>query len=307
MTRVAIYDCGTNTTRLLVADVENEAVNVLERHCVITRLGKGVDTQGVLADEAIERVSETLANFRDISLSYQPEYSEILATSAVRDAANKAEFEQRAHEITQCAVRIISGEEEAQLSFLGATLDVSWNEPTLLLDIGGGSTELALGVPGESPSFVTSMQMGAVRLTERYLHNDPPLAEELSQAVSVVRDELEQLGRECPELHEVKHLIGVAGTATTAAAVELGLTEYDSERVHGFVLTKEAAEDVFRTLATESLIDRMKNPGLDPARADVIVGGMVILVSVMRTFGIDACITSERDILDGAAFALATD
>jgi exopolyphosphatase / guanosine-5'-triphosphate,3'-diphosphate pyrophosphatase len=175
------------------------------------------------------------------------------------------------------------------------------------VDIGGGSTELAVGPgPGDrlEPIGVMSIDVGCVRLTERWLHEDPPRPEELSQALSVVRDHLDDVRRELPAAATAARLVGLAGTVTTVAAVELGLATYDRDRIHHFVLTRSAAEDVFRTLATEARADRIHNPGLEEARADVIVGGCVVLVAIMRHFDFRECLVSESDILDGLAMTL---
>ena len=198
---------------------------------------------------------------------------------------------------------LLSGDEEGQLSFAGATSGLDAQDgPFLVCDIGGGSTELIVGTTAVEGG--RSLNIGSVRLTEQLLHGDPPRAEELSNAVGYARDELEELRAQLPILDGARRLVGVAGTITTVAAVEQGLAEYDRDRIHHFVLTKAAAEDVFRTLATESVEDRKFNPGLDPGRADVIVGGCIILVSVMRVFGFHECLVSESDILDGLAATL---
>ncbi len=166
-----------------------------------------------------------------------------------------------------------------------------------MVDIGGGSTEFVVGAT--EPDEVVSVDMGCVRVTEKFLRADPPEPIELSQAISVVHAHLDDVEREAPAAKEARRLVGLAGTVTTVAAVELGLVNYDPERIHHFVLTRAAAEDVFRTLATEPRADRVHNPGLEEARADVIVGGAAILVTVMRHFGFEECLVSEADILDG--------
>ncbi len=193
---------------------------------------------------------------------------------------------------------LLSGEEEGRLSFEGATAELDPSEgPFLVTDIGGGSTELVVG--GSEVEGVASVDVGCVRVTEKFLHHDPPAPEELSQAISVVDAYLEDVEREMPAAGEAKRLVGLAGTITTVAAVELGLQTYDRDRIHHFVLTRRAAEDVFRTLATERRAQRIFNPGLEEARADVIVGGCCVLVAIMRRFGFEECLVSEADILDG--------
>jgi exopolyphosphatase/guanosine-5'-triphosphate,3'-diphosphate pyrophosphatase len=192
---------------------------------------------------------------------------------------------------------LLSGEEEAGLSFLGATADLDEPAPYLVVDIGGGSTELVVGT--DEPAALTSIDIGCVRVTEQFLQSDPPAAEELSAAVSVVRDYLADVAREIPAVRDARTFVGLAGTVTTIAAVEQGLLAYDPERIHHFRLTRDAAEDVFRTLALEPAERRRDNPGLEPERVDVIVGGAIVLVTIMRTFELDECLVSEADILDG--------
>ncbi|HEX2042838.1 MAG TPA: Ppx/GppA phosphatase family protein [Acidimicrobiales bacterium] len=297
---VAAVDCGTNSTRLLVGDADG---TTLERLARITRLGQGVDAIGALADEAVERTLTVLREYREVMDRHGVERVRITATSAARDADNREEFMSEAQEVIGARPELLSGEEEARLSFLGATAELDPAEgPFLVVDIGGGSTEFAVGTT--EPEGVISLDMGCVRLTEKYLHHDPPAPEELSQAISVVRDYLDDVAREVPASREARLLVGLAGTITTVAAVEMGLPEYDRERVHHFRLTRAAAEDVFRTLATETRDQRVHNPGLEETRADVIVGGTAILVAIMRMFDHDECLVSEADILDGLVRSL---
>ncbi|MCU1376416.1 MAG: Ppx/GppA phosphatase family [Actinomycetia bacterium] len=284
---VAAVDIGTNSTRLLVGD---------DRRTTITRLGQGVDRTGRLDPEAVERTLAVLREYGDAIRAAGAERVRAVATSAVRDAANGEEFLDAAAEALGTRPELLSGEEEGRLSFLGATAELDPAAgPFLVFDIGGGSTELVVGTT--QPEGVVSLDTGAVRLTEQWLHSDPPTAEELSMAVSVARTHVEEVGRLLPAAKQAKTLVGLAGTVTSVAAVELGY--YDRDAVHHFRLTRAAAEDVFRTLATESLADRRENPGLDPARADVIVGGCCVLVAILRHFDVDEVLVSETDILDG--------
>lgn len=295
----AAIDCGTNSTRLLVSDG-----TTLERLNRITRLGQGVAASGRLADDAIERVLACLRDYREVIDRHGVSAVRMACTSAVRDAANRDAFLDAAEAVIGVRPEMISGEEEANLSFRGATADLDpLDGPFLIVDIGGGSTEFAVGSDGLEGAV--SIDMGCVRLTEQYLDSDPPTAEELSACLSVVELHLDDVARELPGSAKARRLVGLAGTITTVAAVEQGLAEYDPERIHHFILTKDAAEDVFRTLATESLEDRKHNPGLEPARADVIVAGCCILVDVMRYFGFAECLVSEADILDGLVASLA--
>ncbi len=289
----AAVDCGTNSTRLLISDGTTQ----IERHMRVTRLGAGVDRSGRLDPEAIERTLAVMRDYRQIMDRYEVRGVRIAATSASRDASNRADFFGPATDILGVAPELISGEEEARLSFEGATADLPAGGRTLVVDIGGGSTEFVVGVDDIEQSLSTDM--GCVRLTEKYLHGDPPLPEELSNCLGEVEQHLDDVAREVPGAAGAVRFVGLAGTVTTVAAVEIGLAEYDRDAIHHFVLTREAAEDVFRTLATEAIDDRRHNPGLDPGRVDVIVGGCCILVGIFRYFGFSECIVSEADILDG--------
>ncbi len=298
--RLAAIDCGTNSTRLLVADVPGPVT--VERLMRITRLGQGVDASGRLAPEAVERTVDVLREFRQVMDRLGVVDLRITATSAARDADNSPEFFDAAEQVVGRRPELLSGEEEGGLSFLGATSELDPADgPFLVVDIGGGSTELAVGTT--EPEGVMSLDIGCVRLTEKFLHSDPPSPEELSQALNVARDYMDDVARELPAAAEATTLVGLAGTVSTVAAVELGI-DYARDAIHHFRLTREAAEDVFRTLATEPRAQRIHNPGLEEARADVIVGGTAILVAVMRYFGFSECLVSEADILDGLVLSL---
>ncbi len=298
---LAAIDCGTNSTRLLVADRQGAT---LERLMRITRLGQGVDATGRLAPDAVERTLAVLREYRETMDRLGVERVRMTATSAARDAANRDEFLDAAEAVVGARPELLGGDDEARLSFLGATAELDPGDgPFLVVDIGGGSTEFALGTT--ETDGVISVDMGCVRMTERFLLSDPPRPEELSQAISVARDYLDDVARALPGASEAGRLVGLAGTVTTVAAVELGLPAYDRDRIHHFVLTRAAMEDVFRTLATENRAQRVANPGLEEARADVIVGGIVILAAVMRYFEFDECLVSEADILDGLVLSLA--
>lgn len=291
---VAAIDCGTNSTRLLISDGERS----VERLMQVTRLGKGVDATGRLDPAAIERTLSVLASYRERMDAHGVTRVRIAATSAARDAANRDDFFGPAAELMGAAPELLSGTEEAALSFDGATAELADRDVrTLVVDIGGGSTEFALGTDRLEGSLSTDM--GCVRLSEKYLHHDPPLPEELSNCLAEVEAHLDDVAREVPGVGAAQRFIGVAGTVTNVAAVEIGLPAYDRDATHHFVLTRDAAEDVFRTLATEALEDRRHNPGLEAARADVIVGGCCVLVGVFRYFGFEQCLVSETDILDG--------
>jgi exopolyphosphatase/guanosine-5'-triphosphate,3'-diphosphate pyrophosphatase len=298
---VAAIDCGTNSTRLLVRSPEGQA---LERLMRITRLGKGVDATGRLDPDAIARTVDVLREFKGVMDDFGVDRVRMSATSAARDAENSAEFFDAAEAVVGARPELLSGEEEGRLSFLGATSELDpARGPFLVVDIGGGSTEFSYGTSASEATI--SVDIGCVRLTEKYLLHDPPLPEELSACLSVVDVYLDDVVRAIPAAPEAATFVGLAGTITTVAAVELGLPTYQRDAVHHFVLTKAAAEDVFRTLATEPLQERIENPGLERERADVIVGGTCILVAIMRRLGFGACLVSEADILDGLAITAA--
>ena len=297
---VAAIDSGTHATRLLVADGDGRT---LDRRLTFTRLGEGVDRTGRLAPDAIERVLAAVRDYQEVMDGFGVERVRMAATSACRDAANREELFDAAEALLGTRPELLSGDEEGALSFAGATAELDPDlGPFLVVDIGGGSTEFAVG--RDAPTGVRSIDVGCVRLTERFLSSDPPDAGELSDALSVVRTHLDDVVREVPDTLDAARLVGLAGSVTTVAAVELGLREYDRERIHHFRLTRAAAEDVFRTLATEPREARRANPGLQEERVDVIVGGALILVAVMRHFDFDECLVSESDILDGMVASL---
>jgi len=297
---VAAIDCGTNSTRLLISGPDGET---LDRQMHITRLGHGVDSTGRLDADAIERVRLVLDRYSAAITTHGAGPIRLVATSAVRDASNRDDFFEMVQASVGVQPELLSGQEEAALSFVGATAELDPADgPFLVVDIGGGSTEFAYGSAEVQESI--SVDMGCVRMTEAFLVSDPPRPEELSSCLSVVAAHMEDVVREVPSGASAPTLVGLAGTVSAAAAVEIGLAEYDRDQIHHFELTHTAAEDVFRTLATESLADRLHNPGLEPARAEVIVGGMCVLVQIFRTLGHETLLVSEADILDGLAASL---
>jgi exopolyphosphatase/guanosine-5'-triphosphate,3'-diphosphate pyrophosphatase len=256
-----------------------------------------VDGARELHPDAIARTVAVLREYREVIERHGATGVRATATSAARDSSNRAEFFAAAHDALGVTPELLSGEEEAELSFLGATATIDAPAPYLVVDIGGGSTEFVLGT--DAPVGLVSLDIGCVRITEQFLHSDPPAPEELSNAVAVVRDLVADVPRVIPGARDAATLVGLAGTVTTVAAVELGLAEYDAERIHGFRLTRAAVEDVFRTLATEPAAQRATNPGLEAGRVDVIVGGTAVLAGILRTLGFDEVLVSESDILDG--------
>jgi exopolyphosphatase/guanosine-5'-triphosphate,3'-diphosphate pyrophosphatase len=302
MTVIASVDLGTNSTRVLVGRPTGAGLDILDRRNTITRLGQGVGASGRLAPEAVERTLDCLRGYREILDRHGVERVRVAATSASRDAANRDEFFDAVEALIGTRPELLNGDEEGRLSFRGATAELDpASGPFLVVDIGGGSTEFIVGT--DRVEGVMSVDIGCVRLTEKFLHHDPPQPEELSACISLTDAYLDDVVREIPAA-EARTLVGLAGTVTTVAAVEIGLETYDRDRIHHFHLTREAAEDVFRTLATESRADRVHNPGLEEARADVIVGGCCVLVALFRRLGFDEMIVSEADILDGLALSL---
>ena len=299
--RLAAIDIGTNSVRLLVGEPHGDGgFSTVDRLMRITRLGQGVDRTGALYSEAVARTLEVLREFRSVMDSAGVAEGRLrsTATSAARDASNRDDFFLPAAEIVGAPLELLSGDEEGRLSYLGATADLDPAlGPFLVVDIGGGSTEFAYGT--SSAEAVMSVDVGCVRLTEQWIQSDPPAPEELHACISVTTEHLKDVVRELPAVTEARTFVGLAGTITTVAAIEQGLATYDRDKTHHFRLTHEAAEDVFRTLATESRADRLHNPGLEAARADVIVGGCCVLVTIFRQLGFAECLVSEADILDG--------
>jgi exopolyphosphatase/guanosine-5'-triphosphate,3'-diphosphate pyrophosphatase len=300
--RVAVVDLGTNSTRLLVAEADGDGLVELERRTTVTRLGQGVEATGRLADEATARVCEALAVYREVIDRLGADDVVAVATSAMRDAENGPAFRDEIRDRFGIDARTISGDEEARLTFLGATASRQAGAETLVIDIGGGSTEYVTGRAGGDPSFHVSTRMGSVRFTERHLHGDPPRGDELAaladDARGVVENDVPGQVRA-----RVEEGIAVAGTATTLAAVDLELDPYDPDRVHGHRLNLGACERIVAQLAALTVDARRRITGLHPDRAPTIVAGCVILLESMRVFELDEIEVSEADILHGAALA----
>jgi exopolyphosphatase/guanosine-5'-triphosphate,3'-diphosphate pyrophosphatase len=301
MTRVAAVDLGTNSTRLLVADVANGRIEELVRRLKITRLGEGVDERRRLLPAPIARVRNVLTDYRREAEQLGAEQTLAIATSAVRDAENGEAFLGEIEWSYGFSTLLLSGHEEARLTFRGIATDRDIDTEILVVDIGGGSTELVAGGP-DGLRFHDSLDLGAVRLTERFLPSDPPNDAELEACAEAVRA---LLAERVPEDVRPTAAVGVAGTITSLAALDLGLEEYDPERVHGHRFGRESVADQLARLASLPLEERREIPSLDPERAPVIVGGAVILLAVMDHFGVAEIEASERDILDGAALEAA--
>jgi exopolyphosphatase / guanosine-5'-triphosphate,3'-diphosphate pyrophosphatase len=303
--RVAVVDIGSNSTRLLIAEVSDGRVTgELERQTNVTRLGAGVDSDGRLREDAMQRVYETLDRYHERIEHHHVDKALAVLTSAVRDAANGREFAHAVEERYGLEPHVLTGEEEAQLSFLGATSERDPDDatPTLVIDIGGGSTELVIGRRRQA-GFHVSTQAGVVRMTERHIHSDPPTSGELDALAQDVRRILSDA---VPprEREAVQRAIAVAGTATSLGAIAQELEPYDPEMVHGYVLVAAERQRILAQLAAITVEQRRQVPGLDPARAPTIVAGVVILKEVMALFNLEEIEVSEHDILRGAALGL---
>ena len=294
---------GTNSTRLLVADVDGGRVRELERRSTVTRLGRGVDTSGQLALEAIEDVCATVARYIGIYEELGAERVSAIATSAVRDAANSQMFLAELRERFALDAKILGGAEESRLTYLGACAEREPCEKTLVVDIGGGSTELVIGDAAEV-EFSASLQVGTVRHTERHLAHDPPEAAELEDLTNDVNGLIDE-ALEGAALPQANTGIGVAGTPTSLAAIEQRLDPYDPALVHGYRLSLPSIQRMCSRLSSMPLAERLEVTGLHKGRAPTIVAGVVILICVMRAFGLDEIEVSEHDILWGAALEAA--
>jgi exopolyphosphatase/guanosine-5'-triphosphate,3'-diphosphate pyrophosphatase len=301
-------DIGTNSTRLLVADVDPASGRVTELHreSQVTRLGDRVDAGGELSEEAIARVRATLTSYRAKIDSFGCEANLAVLTSAVRDASNGAEFTKLVRHEFDLDARVLSGDEEAQLTFLGAMSDrdvASSAEPTVVIDIGGGSTEFIVGTH-HTASFHVSVQAGVLRMSERHIHSDPPAPSELQELAADTR-EIFLGGLPVEQRSTVRRAIAVAGTATSAAAIDQELDPYDPQRVHGYLLQLATVELLIARLADMTEAQRREVVGLHPDRAPTIVAGMILLQEAMRAFELDAVEVSEHDILRGGTLLLA--
>lgn len=292
----AVIDVGTQSTNLLVRSTDGEE---LARTIVSTRLGEDLATSGRLGEAAMERTSACVAEHVATARALGAGHIAITGTAACRRATNATDFIARVTKATGVELRVLSEREEAEMTYLGALSGLPPSqESTLVIDIGGGSTEYTIGF--DSPEMHASIPFGAVTSTASHLTGDPPPPEDLTNLIGAVADELEEIGRDMPAITTPGRVVGVAGTIVTIAAIEIGLTTFDEARLHGFVLSKDAAEDVFRTMATEKRDERVLNPGLDASRADIIIAGCCILVASMRRLQLDELIVSTRNLLDGA-------
>ncbi len=311
---VAVIDIGTISTRLCVIDAEAAAggAGVEIRRATITRTGEGIGRTKKVGVEALDRLRTCLEDYRSIIDGAGVSTTRVVATAVARHAANGADVADVVRAALGLELEIVTGEREAELAFAGAVgglgAAVDDRGMVLVIDVGGGSTEFSLGSRRDGFERGFSADVGASALTDAYLRSDPPAADELSAALSIVELHVDDVRREVPGLADALSssglVLGVGGTVSTMAAVEIGLATYDRERLHGFVLDRPAAEDVFRTLATESAEDRAFNPGLEPDRVDLIVGGACVVVETMRQLDIERITVSQSDLIDGLAAEL---
>jgi len=303
--RVAVVDIGTNSTRLLIADVDGgRVVSELERITTVTRLGAGVDADGRLREDAMQRVYATLDEYRATIDAHRADVALAVLTSAVRDSVNGADFAETVQARYGLMAHVLTGEEEARLTFLGARSERDPDErtPTVVLDIGGGSTEVVIG-SGARVGFHVSTQAGVVRQTERHLHADPPSPAELDELSADVRSILTD-AVPADQRDPVRHAIAVAGTATSLASIAQALEPYDPAKVHGYLLGRTQCKGLLARLAALTLEERRRVRGLHPDRAPTIVAGAVILLEIFALFDLEQVEVSEHDILRGAALGL---
>ena len=293
----AAIDVGTNSANLLVIDELGKEVT---RVITSTRLGEGLHSTGELSVEAMARTIDVIASYVATATSLGATKIQIVGTAACRRARNTSAFSELLQAKTRVNIEVLSESEEAALTFSGALIGLPViDTPTLVIDIGGGSTEYTVGT--QSIDVFASIPFGAVTSTDSHISSDLPRPEDLTNLIGAVSDELEDITRDHPVVASPIRTVGVAGTIVTIAAVELGLHEYDDTALHGMTLSREAVEDVFRTVATEPLALRVQNPGLGPDRADIIVAGCCILVATMRRLHLSEITVSTRGLLDGVA------
>jgi exopolyphosphatase/guanosine-5'-triphosphate,3'-diphosphate pyrophosphatase len=301
--RVAVVDIGTNSTRLLIGDVEGTRVTEIERRTTVTNMGRGVDHTGMICSDAVDDVCTVIADYKSQYEEMGAERVMAIATSAVRDAVNGEAFIAELRERFNLDARLLTGEEEANLTYLGATAHRPAGESTLVFDIGGGSTELIIGT-GSHVGFHTSLQAGTIRQSERHLSSDPPETHELEDLAADIRNLIERAVAAEPHA-EPRRAIAVAGTPTSLAAIDQELEPYDPGRVHGYRLGMQRIQRMLSRLSSLPLAERLRVPGLHPGRAPTIVAGTVILVQVMRAFKMTEIEVSELDILHGSALSAA--
>ena len=303
--RVAAIDCGTNSIRLLVADVDTDAGTLvdLDRRMEIVRLGRGVDATGRLDDEALARTFAACDRYAEVLRDLGAQRVRVVATSASRDAENRDDFVSGVLARIGVEPEVVSGDEEARLSFLGATRGLAGAEPPyLVVDIGGGSTEFVVGT--DEPLAACSVDVGCVRLTERHLRDDPPTRAEIDAVVADADAAIALAGETVP-FGEARTLVGLAGSVTTAAALALGLEEYDPARIHGARISAAAVAEVSDRLLASTHAERAAVAVIHPGRVDVLNAGILVLRRILERTGLPEVLVSEHDILDGIALSLA--
>jgi exopolyphosphatase/guanosine-5'-triphosphate,3'-diphosphate pyrophosphatase len=301
--RVAAIDCGTNSIRLLVADVDGEKLTDVTRQMQLVRLGEGVDRTGRNGDAALARTGAALAAYAQEIADHGVTRVRMCATSASRDASNADDFRAMVRGVLGVDPEVISGRQEAHLSFLGAVNGLTAEPPYLVFDLGGGSTEFVTGRTDVERAI--SMDIGCVRMTERHLHDDPPSAAQIDAASAEITEAVDVALAAVPG-REARTLVGLAGTVTTVTALALDLPEYDASRIHHARVPYEAVARVTSELVGMTVAERSARPVMHPGRADVIGAGALILRIIMERSGQSSLVTSEHDILDGIAFGLAT-
>jgi exopolyphosphatase / guanosine-5'-triphosphate,3'-diphosphate pyrophosphatase len=303
--RVAAVDCGTNSIRLLIADIDTErsVLTDIAREMRIVRLGEGVDRTGRLSPAALDRTIGALREYAGLIARASPAGVRMVATSATRDAENAQEFVDRVKDVLGVAPEVVTGDEEARLSFTGATRELTDTPaPYLVTDIGGGSTEFVLGGP-EGVSGGRSVDIGCVRMTERHLHSDPPTDAEIAAATADIDSALEVVAASIPA-ERASTLVGLAGSVTTVAGIALGLASYDSERIHHSRVSAARVHEIATELLAQTRAQRAAIGVMHPGRVDVIGGGALVLDRIMTRFGFPDVLVSEHDILDGIAWSL---
>jgi exopolyphosphatase/guanosine-5'-triphosphate,3'-diphosphate pyrophosphatase len=305
MTNIAAIDCGTNSIRLLISRVDADGtLTEITRRMIIVRLGEGVDATGKFSEAALTRVFAACDEYAELIKMHEVTKVRFIATSASRDVSNREEFAQGVKARIGCELEVISGDEEAQLSFAGATFALAkeFPGPYLVIDIGGGSTEFVLG--DDKPEFARSVNIGCVRMTERHLSEDPPSAESILAATKDIEDAI-SLAAEVVPLEKAVTVIGLAGSVTTVAAMALGLDKYDRDAIHGSVISVESIHRTAEKFLSKTREKRAALPYMHPGRVDVIGAGALVLDRIAQRLQVESIVVSEQDILDGIAISIA--
>ncbi len=310
--KLAAIDIGTNSTRLLISDYHHNNLSILERKMEITRLGSGLNKSNIISGDSADKTLDVLKAYRELINKHNVKKYRVVGTSVLREAANSRDFVSSAEKILGIKVDVIKGDEEARLSFYGAVKDIGRDysrsnsgeaSKILVLDIGGGSSEFIVGGRSSRPDFIKSVDIGCVNISERYMNSDIPDAGRLNKMHYYIKRKLRRTIRKV-KIFEVEYVIGVGGTISTLAAVDLRLDKYDSKKIHKHILDLKKIEGIYIYLCGLNLEDRKKVAGIDPGRADVIVGGTAIVIDVLKLLGSEYISVSEKDILDGIIYTL---